>query len=456
MIEAHRQVQEGDGGEVERFAGVADPPRAVAVIGGAGYVGGVTGVGLAHMGHRVTAVDINEERVRRMSRGEVPFHEPGLEALLRQALAGGRLRVTADLPAALADAEAVFVAVNTPRRDNGEADLSHIIQVARGLGRHLHHRTVIAVKSTAPVGSHLTIRRVLEQFGLHEGADYDLVANPEFLREGHAVHDFFYPDRVVVGGTSPQAVALIRELFAPLGAPILETSIEDAQMIKYAANAFLAMRVSFINEIANICERVGANVETVARGLGYDRRIGHAYLQPGLGFSGPCLPKDLEGLIRLAEDAGYEPFFLRAILEKNQHQRRQVLRKVADVLGASLVGRRIGALGLAFKPGTDDVRNSAAPEIIDYLERRGARVRVYDPMVDGAPGVPGEVVGDPYAAAAQADLLLILTAWPQFAALDLERLRQTMRAPNIVDATNLLDPAAVRAAGFTYVSVGRP
>lgn len=443
-----------------RFAGGAARALPVAVIGGAGYVGSITAAGLAHLGHRVAAMDVNRERLDQLAQGIAPFREPGLEEVLRPALAAGRLTFTDSLPAALAEARVVFVAVHTPRRDDGEADLSHVIDVATGLGRHLPHYTVITVKSTVPVGSHQTIRQILEQFGRREGVDYDLVANPEFLREGHAVEDFFYPDRVIIGGASGDAMTLVRELFEPLGAPILETSIENAQMTKYAANAFLAMRVSFINEIANVCERLGADVDAVAHGLGFDRRIGHEYLRPGIGFSGPCLPKDLEGLIRLAEDAGYEPFFLKAILEKNEQQRRQIMGKVYGLLGTSLYGRRIAVLGLTFKPGTDDVRNSLAPQIVDYLDRRGAVVGAYDPEVppEQAPEgtIAGRLASTVYEAAEGADLLLVLTAWEEFRALDYARLRGLMRTPNLVDGVNALDAAALRRVGFTYVSVGRP
>lgn len=443
--------------DYETFARVAPRALSIAVVGGAGYVGAVTAVGLAHMGHRVTAVDINRERVAQFARGEMQFHEPQLSELLTSALQAGRIRFvhTDDLSDVLAGAGIVFIAVNTPRRDDGEADLSDVIQVASDLGRRWAKYAVIALKSTAPVGSHVTIRRVLEQFRLRDGSDYDLVANPEFLREGSALYDFFFPDRVVIGGQRPGAMAAVRELFEPLRVPILETTIENAQMIKYAANAFLAMRISFINEIGNICERVGADVEVVAHGLGYDKRIGDSYLRAGIGFSGPCLPKDLEGLIRLAEDAGYEPFFLKAILEKNEHQRRQILGKVYAMLGGYLYGRCIAVLGLTFKPGTDDVRDSASVRIVDHLVRRGADVRVYDPMAGDVENIRGQVVRDAYEAADQADLLLILTAWNEFKLLDFVELRRKMRVPRIVDGANALNPSAVRDLGFVYLGVGR-
>ncbi|MDR5684467.1 MAG: UDP-glucose/GDP-mannose dehydrogenase family protein [Armatimonadota bacterium] len=441
--------------KVAALRGTALRPVPVAVIGGAGYVGTITAAGLAHLGHLVRAFDVNEERIEMLRGGFCPFLEPDLPELLHEQQRSGRLVFTPSLPEALAEAAIVFVAVNTPRRSNGEADLSHVIEVALRLARQMNRHFVVAVKSTVPVGSHAAIRRVFERSGLREGSDYDLVATPEFLREGHAVSDFFFPDRVVVGADSADARAMVRELFEPLQAPILETTIENAQMIKYAANAFLAMRISFINEVANICERVGADVEVVAQGIGYDRRIGHDYLRPGVGFGGPCLPKDLEGLIRLSEDAGYEPYFLKAVLEKNQHQRREILAKVHALLGPSLYDRRIAVLGLTFKPNTSDVRNSTASVLVDRLVRRGAEVTSYDPGLEAA-DVEGRVVRNPYEAAADADLLLLATAWPQFRELDYGRIRTTMRSPNIVDAVNLLDPASMRRLGFTYLSVGRP
>ncbi len=443
--------------EFDRFRARVVHSLPIVVIGGAGYVGAVTAVGLSYLGHSVLGIDINEERLTQLRAGTSPFHEPAFSDLLRTCLADGRIQfgTPARLAEGLAAARLVFIAVNTPRRDNGEADLSDIINVATELARHLRRNTIIVLKSTAPVGSHAILRRVLEQFGHDEGPDYDLVANPEFLREGTAIGDFFYPDRVVIGGQSQSAIQAVSELFAPLGAPIMETTFEDAQMIKYASNAFLATRISFINEIANVCERVGADIEMVARGLGYDKRIGSSYLRPGVGFGGPCLPKDLQGLIRLAENAGYEPFFLRAILEKNEHQRRQILAKVQALLGSNIYGRHIAVLGLTFKPGTSDVRESVAFQIADQLVRRGADLRGYDPMLTHDAGIPGQLVQTPYEAASDADLLLILTACPEFASLDLNLLRGAMRMPIIVDGVNVLDAFMARKSGFTYVGVGR-
>ncbi len=442
--------------DYEAFAGAAHRPLVVTVVGGAGYVGTVTAVGLAHMGHWVTAVDIHPLRLAQLAGGESPFHEPHLQDLLQQAIRARRIQFghPETMPQS-AEGGIVFIAVNTPRRDDGEADLSEIIQVASELGRRWTRYGVIVLKSTAPVGSHLTIRQVLDQFGLYDGQDYDLVANPEFLREGSAVYDFFFPDRVVIGGQRPEALVAVRGLFEPLRAPILETTVENAQMIKYAANAFLATRVSFINEIANICERVGADIDVVAHGLGYDKRIGHAYLQAGIGFGGPCLPKDLEGLIRLSEDAGCEPLLLKAVLEKNAQQRRQILAKVYGMLGTPLYGRRIAVLGLAFKPGTNDIRNSVAPVIADHLVRRGAEVTAFDPRVHEAEGVTFSLAKDPYQAVQGADLILVLTSWPEFAGLDFSRIRDLMRAPRVVDGVNVLTASAMNALGFAYSGVGR-
>lgn len=440
------------------FAKIAPQPVPVTIIGGGGYVGAITAVGLAHLGHQVVAVDINRDRVKQLAAGRPPFFEPHLPELLRETLQSGRLRfVTSDnLADALARARLVIIAVNTPRQNNGEADLSDIIRVASDLGKALEHYTVLVLKSTAPVGSHLSIRRVLEAHSLREGVDYDLVANPEFLREGSALYDFFHPDRVVIGGDRPEGIAALRELFDPLGAPIVEATFETAQMIKYAANAYLAARVSFINEIANICECVGAEVDMVTYGLGFDKRIGRTYLHPGVGFSGPCLPKDLEGLIRLSEGAGYDPRFLKAILEKNDHQRRRVVSKVYSLLGSSLYGRRIAVWGLVFKPGTNDTRASSARVIVDDLIRRGAEVLSYDPMVSSGNDIPGQVVNTPYDAVRDADLLLILTPWKEFTALDFQRVRQSMRALNVVDAVNILHPESLESSGFVYLGVGRP
>jgi UDPglucose 6-dehydrogenase len=430
----------------------------ICVIGGLGYVGLVTSAGLAELGHQVTVVDADRERLALVRRGQLPFHEAGLRDLLAAHLASGRLRLADSTADGMRDARMVFIAVATPSRHDGEADLSQVIAAAEDLARALRRRVIIVVKSTVPLGTHQVLQRVLERHGLVEGRDYALVMLPEFLREGNAVYDFFHPTRIVIGGADPEARREVGALFTRLEAPVLETTFEHAVLIKYASNAFLAMRISFVNELANLCDAAGADVAEVLRGMSYDPRIGAGYLSPGIGFGGPCLEKDLVSLIRIAEGTGYEPAFLRAIVEKNHHQVRQTVRKALDLLDGDAYARPVAVLGLAFKPGTSDVRNSLAVRIVDRLQRRGALVRAYDPVATGeARAVLAGITlcDDPYTAAAGADLAVILTAWEEFAALDLARLRRVMAQPRLLDGVNVLDPAAARQAGFVYRGMGR-
>lgn len=430
----------------------------VCVVGGLGYVGLVTSAGLTELGHDVVVVDADRERLALVRQGRLPFHEPGLQELLDRHTAGGRLRFAEHLADGLREARIVFIAVGTPARTDGETDLSQVIAAAEELAKALRERTVIAIKSTVPLGTHQAVRRILETHGRVEGRDYDLVALPEFLREGNAVHDFLHPTRVVIGGADAAARTAVRELFTGLNVPVIETTFEHAVLIKYASNAFLAMRVSFANELASICDAAGVDVAEVLKGLGYDTRIGHSYLSPGIGFGGPCLEKDLLSLIRYAEGEGYEPAFLRSVLEKNDHQVRTVVRRVIDALEANLYARTIAVLGLAFKPGTSDVRNSLAVRIVDRLQRRGAVIRAHDPVANGeARQIMPDVAlfDDPYTAAQGAHLVLVLTAWDEFRRLDLRRLRAVVAAANLVDGVNALEPAAARQAGFTYQGVGR-
>lgn len=430
----------------------------ICVVGGLGYVGLVTSAGLAELGHAVVVVDADRDRLALVQQGRLPFHEPGLAELLDRNVAAGRLRFVQTLADAVREARMVFIAVATPSRHDGETDLSQVITASEELARVLAGRTIIAIKSTVPLGTHQTVKRILDAQGHAEGRDYDLVALPEFLREGNAVHDFLHPTRIVIGGADPGARREVLDLFAGLNAPVLETSFEHAVLIKYASNAFLAMRVSFANELASICDAASADVSEVLRGLGYDVRIGHAYLAPGIGFGGPCLEKDLLSLIRFSEGVGYEPAFLRSILEKNHHQIRQTVRHVMDMLDSDLYARTIAVLGLAFKPGTSDVRNSLAVRIIDRLQRRGATIHAYDPVAnDEARQVLNGVAlfDDPHAAARGSHLVLILTGWDEFRHLDLDRLRAGVALPNLVDAVNVLEPAAAKRAGFTYQGMGR-
>ena len=448
-------------------------PMNVAVVGGAGYVGLVTSVGLAAIGHRVAAVDVNKDAIARLQAGDSPIYEEGLAELLQGCIKSGRIQFTSDVGSAIGPAEVVFIAVGTPSRSDGQADLSQVVGVAEDLARYLDGYKVVVVKSTVPVGTVELVRSVLGR-QKREGVDFDLVANPEFLREGKGLADFFGPDRIVLGSSSQRAMAAMRALYEPLSeplfsgktdpaangagtTPLVETDIASAQMIKYAANSFLAMRISFVNEIASLCERVGADVREVARGLSYDPRIGRGYLDAGLGFGGPCLEKDLRALIRIAEENHYEPRLLRAILERNDQQLREIVAKIKATVGYLLYRRIVAVFGLAFKAGTNDVRNSLGLRLVLELEREGSLVRGHDPLATGAarlakPG--GSFVDDPYEAVTAADALIITTDWPEFKELDYERIRAQMARPSIIDARNLLDPDQMRALGFTYVGVG--
>lgn len=475
----------------------------VCVIGGAGYVGLVTGLGLADLGHRVVNVDIDEARIARLRQGDSPIHEEGIGPVLERNLEAGRIRFTQELSDSLADSEVVFIAVGTPSQGDGQADLSAVIEVAENLlrcwnlperpqerrGPHERYR-VVAVKSTVPVGAIDLVRGILCR-ELREGVDFDLVSNPEFLREGQGLHDFFHPDRIVVGACSDRATQTMRALYAAIiggpaaasgetdaehgqatgpAVPFVETDLASAQMIKYASNAFLAARISFINEIAWLCERLGADVKEVAGGMGLDPRIGHAYLEAGLGFGGPCLEKDLKSLIQIAEANGYEPQFLRSVLDRNERQVEEVVAKLKQMIGSLLYQRTIAVFGLAFKPNTNDIRNSASLKVIRRLKQEGATIKAHDPMVSpGAPLAHSESMGsdasasidaidtifdDPYEAADGADAVLILTDWPQYAELDYTRIRDHMVNPCIFDARNLLDSKALGDLGYQYAGIG--
>jgi UDPglucose 6-dehydrogenase len=437
------------------------------VVGGAGYVGLVTGVGLAQIGHRVVAVDIDDERVNALNAGRSPILEDGIDLLLERNLANGRIRFTTDFDEAVTQSEFVFVAVGTPSQSDGQADLSQVIQVAEHLRNHLDAYKIVVLKSTVPVGTVELVRDILGE-GKEEGRDFDIVSNPEFLREGKGVHDFFEPDRIVIGSSSASALKATRELYAPLidggntvdhtPIPVVETDVASAQMIKYASNTFLATRISFINEVAGLCERVGADIREVSRGMGYDPRIGHAYLQAGLGFGGPCLDKDLRALIKMAETSGFEPGLLRSVLERNELQIDDVVRKVKFMIGHLLYHRTIAVFGLAFKAGTNDLRNSMAVKVVTQLRSEGATVRAHDPVdFSGAEqaGISSCYVADPYEAVRGADALMILTDWPEFSALDYGRIHDLMTSPAIVDARNLLDATEMAALGFSYNGIGR-
>jgi len=433
----------------------------VCVIGGAGYVGLVTGLGLAELGHQVTNVDVNTDRIRQLGEGTAPIYEEDLAPLLKRHGDSQAIKFTTEIDEGMEDCGVVFVAVGTPSRADGKPDLSQVIQVAEDLGHTLSSYTVIVIKSTVPVGTVELFRSILARTHT-EGMEFDIVSNPEFLREGNAVYDFFHPDRIVIGTNSERASRVMDELYAPLlqttpNLPVIRTSVPSAQLIKYASNAFLATRVSFINEIASLCERVGADINEVTEGMGPDPRIGHAYLTAGLGFGGPCLEKDLMALISIAESNAYEPYLLRSVLERNARQVEEVIAKVKAQTGNVLYQRVITVYGLAFKPGTSDVRNSLSLKVIDRLQREGASVRAHDPFALAEAALVTSNVNlfdDPYAAAENADSALILTAWPEYLKLDFARIRVTMAEPRIVDACNLLSTHPQLTEGFAYNGVG--
>src|SRR5438445_3597861 len=433
----------------------------IAVIG-TNYVGLVTAACFAELGNRVVGIDIDPTKVERLTRGQLPIYEPGLEEIVVQNLKAGRLRFTLDYDNGLQEAEFAFVCVGTPSGTEGETDMTQVRSAAEGLGRHTVPRgdLIVVNKSTMPIGTGDWMRQSLQRSANGSGARFRVVSNPEFLREGSAVDDFRHPDRVVLGGTDPDAIERVASLYRDLQPEptIIKTDINSSEMIKYASNAFLATKISFINEIASICERLGADVKEVARGMGLDRRISPEFLDAGVGYGGSCFPKDVKALAHMASMAGAHPQLLRAVMEINRDMRRLVLQKVRGTLG-SVEDRTIGVLGLAFKPNTDDMREAPAVEIIHLLQSEGARVKAFDPAANEAartllPGV--ELCHDAYEVAKAADALILLTHWSEFRRLDLDRIRQAMRFPLLVDGRNLYDPSEMVAKGFFYQPIGRP
>ena len=418
----------------------------VGVIG-AGYVGLTTATCLAHLGHDVVCADVVAERVEMLSNGKLPIVEDGLEDLVAQGLESGRLRFILGAEEGARDAEFIFLCVPTPQGEDGSADMSYIESAAASIGPVLESESIVINKSTVPVGSTHVVERALGR------SDVFVVSNPEFLREGSAVHDFLHPDRIVIGADDRAAAIRVGELFESIRAPFVVTDPPTAETIKYASNAFLATKVSYINAVANLCEAVGANVHEVVLGMGYDKRIGFEFLRPGPGWGGSCFPKDTRALVRIAEDAGYDFQLLKGVIAVNEEQHERVVAKVVSAAGGSVEGRRLGAWGLTFKARTDDLRESPALQVIQRLARMGADVRAYDPTVGAAlPGV--ETVQDPYDACEDAAVLMVLTEWDNFRWLDLGIVRTRMAHPRIVDARNLLDPAAARRAGFRYEGIG--
>ncbi len=422
----------------------------IAVIG-TGYVGLTTGAYLAHLGHQVVCADIFEEKVARLKRGDVPILEAGLDDLVAEGLAAGRLDFVVGAENAIEGAEFVFLCVQTPQGEDGSADLRYIREAAAAIGPLIATESVVINKSTVPVGS----TRVVEQSLGRD--DVFVVSNPEFLREGSAVHDCLNPDRIVIGSDDQAAAMRVAALFESLKAPLVITDPASAETIKYASNAFLATKVSYVNALANVCEAVGADVREVVLGMGYDKRIGFEFLKPGPGWGGSCFPKDTRAMVRIAEDAGYDFGLLRGVITVNDEQYERMTAKVERALGRDVEGATIAAWGLTFKARTDDLRDSPAIEVIRRLQARGATIKAYDPAIHGPrPLLEGIDVGaDPYSVCEGADVLVVLTEWDEFRWLDFAKVAGLMRSARIVDTRNLLEPAAVRRRGFTYDGLGR-
>jgi UDPglucose 6-dehydrogenase len=441
----HRQRAEGE-----------SALRNICVVG-AGYVGLVTGTCFADLGNRIVLLDVNEERIGNLQAGQVPIYEPGLEELVRRNVAAGRLRFTASYAEALADAEFAFIAVGTPESANGEADLQYVRAAAEAVADTMTRPLVIVNKSTVPVGTGDWVADIVRQRQSKPVA-FSVVSCPEFLREGSAIADFLNPARIVLGSLDKAAAHKVAELHLTLRAPIVITDLRTAEMIKYASNAFLATKISFINEIANICEALGADVKEVAAGMGYDPRIGRSFLEAGLGYGGSCFPKDVKALAHMARAKSTHPQLLEGVMEINRHQRQRVVCKLREALGGDLTGKVIGLWGLAFKPNTDDLRDAPALEILHTLRGLGAAVRACDPVA--GPGAlrlePDlDLRADAYQVAAGADAVVMCTEWNEYKHLDLERVRGSMRTPVLVDGRNVYDPARLAALGFTYRGMGR-
>ena len=435
-------------------------------IFGSGYVGLVSGACLAEAGNQVVCVDVDEQKVARLNRGEVPIHEPGLDALIRRNREGGRLEFTTDAARAVEHGLFQLIAVGTPPGEDGSADLSHVLDVARVIGDKLSRYAIIVTKSTVPVGTadkvHTEVSAALSRRGTN--VEFDVVANPEFLKEGAAVQDFMKPDRVVVGTDNPRTTELLRALYDPFTRNhdrLIVMDIRSAELTKYAANAMLATKISFMNELANVAERVGADIEKVRVGIGSDPRIGYNFIYPGTGYGGSCFPKDVKALIRSAREVGYSADILRAVEAVNERQKSLLVRKLRKVLGGELQGRRFALWGLAFKPNTDDLREAPSRVIIDELLAGGASVRAYDPvaMTAAAQIYAGEsrltLTRDAYEACEGADALLIATEWREFRSPDFERLQQLLAAPRIFDGRNLYEPSLLSRLGFEYYATGR-
>jgi UDPglucose 6-dehydrogenase len=430
----------------------------IAVVG-TGYVGLVTGTCFAEFGVNVTCVDVDQEKISMLRQGKIPIYEPGLEEMVRRNVAEERLSFSTDLAASVEKSLVIFIAVGTPQGNDGGADLSFVQEVARGIARSMKDYKVVVTKSTVPMGTGAMIRKLIRE-EQPSPVEFSVASNPEFLREGSAIEDFMRPNRVVIGADDPRAIEVLKELYNPLfliEAPFLITTVISSEMVKYASNAFLATKISYINDIACLCEKVGADVHDVAKGMGLDHRIGRLFLHPGPGYGGSCFPKDTLAILKVAQNTGVDLRVIRAAVEVNDSQAERMVAKIRDCLG-TVRGKKVGVLGLSFKPNTDDIRESASIRIIEILQAEGAAIQAYDPvaMPEARKVLKGvEMRNDAYDAATGCDALVIATEWNQFRNLDLGRLKGLMNAPVLIDLRNVYEPEDLKKLGFRYAAVGR-
>ena len=431
----------------------------IAVIG-TGYVGLVTGTCFAEFGVNVTCVDKDETKIENLKKGIVPIYEPGLDAMIARNVKAERLNFTTNIAEAVRTALVVFIAVGTPPKEDGSADLQYVEQVAKEIARTMDGYKVIVTKSTVPIGTGAWIDKIVKEHQA-QPIPFDVVSNPEFLREGAAIEDFMRPNRVVIGASTSQAIAVMKDLYGPLyliETPFVITNVESSEMIKYASNAFLATKISFINEIANLCERVGADVHHVAKGMGLDRRIGPKFLHPGPGYGGSCFPKDTQALAEIARAHGMEFQIVDTVVKVNKEQREHCLQKIIKMLDGNVAGKTVGILGVSFKPETDDIREAPALDIVQQLLDLGGAVRAFDPVaLENFAKLFPQVTycADPYQVAEGSDVLVLMTEWNQFRQLELDRIKSLLRSPKIVDLRNIYEPERMRHAGFQYMGVGR-
>lgn len=432
--------------------------RKIAVIG-TGYVGLVSGTCFADIGNIIVCCDVDSSKINKLQQGKIPIYEPGLEEMVHRNMEAGRLSFTIDIPRAIQEADIIYIAVGTPMSNTGAADLRYVRAVCQTIGENLNGYKVIVNKSTVPVGTGRLVQELIQSHLGEQDVSFDVVSNPEFLREGTALNDCMNMERAVIGSDSERATKIITELHEPFNTNIFVTDLESAEMIKYASNAFLATKISFINAIANICERVGADVTQVAAGMGLDSRIGSKFLQAGIGYGGSCFPKDTHALVHIADSAGYDFKLMKSVIDTNDQQRIVVIQKIIELIG-DIRGKTIGILGLAFKPNTDDMRDAPSLSIIPKLLQQGAKIKAYDPIAVKEARIHfGDKIGygnDPYETVMDCDVCLILTEWDQIKAMDLDEVNKLMKQPIIVDGRNCFDPVLMKERGFTYSSIGRP